>query len=294
MFQAESGEAWRETARRVEALGFDVLLMPDHISSPLLSYAPALMVAADATTTLRVGPFVLDNNFRHPALVARDAATIDLLSDGRYELGIGGGWLPDNFQKTGVPFETAGIRAGRLEESVRIIKALLRGETVSFQGEHYTIDELPGFPKPVQQPLPILMGAGGPRMLDFAAREADIIGVAPPALPEGGIKLAVEADSVERQIDRIRAAAGERFDDIELNILQQRVIVTDDRQAAAEELAGQWEKPAADLLESPHVLIGTHAQMADDLRQRRERFGFSYITVFERDLEAFAPVIAVV
>jgi probable F420-dependent oxidoreductase len=254
-----------------------------------------MMAAADATTSLRVGPFVLDNNFRHPALVARDAATIDLLSGGRYELGIGGGWLPANFERTGIPFGTAGLRAGRLEESVRIIKGLLRGEPFSFAGEHYTIDELAGFPAPVQQPLPILMGAGGPKMLDLAAREADIIGVAPPALPEGGLKLAVEADSVERQIERVRtAAAGARFDAIELNILLQRVIVTDDRQAAAVDLAGQWEKPAADLLESPHVLIGTHEQMAEDLRQRRERFGFSYISVFERDLDAFAPVIEAV
>ncbi|HUG14777.1 MAG TPA: TIGR03621 family F420-dependent LLM class oxidoreductase [Thermomicrobiales bacterium] len=292
VFQAETGEAWREKARRVEGLGFDVLLIPDHIGSELLSYAPALMAAADATTTLRVGPFVLDNNFRHPAFVARDAATIDLLSEGRYELGIGGGWLPANFERTGVPFKTAGIRAGRLEESVLIIKGLLKGEPFSFAGEHYTIAELAGFPKPVQQPLPIMMGAGGPRVLDFAAREADIIGVTPPALPQGGLKLAVEADSVDRQIARIRAAAGELFDDIELNILMQEVLVTDDRQAAAEELAAQWEKPAADLLDSPHLLIGTHEQMAEDLRQRRERFGFSYIAVFERDLDAFAPVIA--
>lgn len=292
VFQSDTAAEWQDKARKVESLGFDVLLIPDHIGSPLLAYAPALMSAAAATTTLRVGPFVLDNNFRHPAFVARDAATIDLLSDGRYELGIGGGWQPNNFQRSGVPFETAGIRAGRLEESVRIIKALLKGEPVSFQGQHYNLDELPGFPQPVQQPLPIFMGAGGPRMLNLAAREADIIGVTPPALPEGGLRLAVEAENVERQIERLRDVAGERFSGIELNVLLQRVAVTDDRQAAAEEVGAQWEKPAADLLASPHMLFGTHQQMADDLRQRREHFGFSYISIFERDLESFAPVVA--
>jgi probable F420-dependent oxidoreductase len=292
VFQIESTAGWKEKARSIEGLGFDVMLMADHIAVSLPGWAPALVAAADATTTLRVGTFVLDNNFRHPALVARDAATVDLFSDGRFELGIGAGWQPDNFQRAGVPFETPGTRAERLSESVQIIQALFGGEPVTFSGNHYTLDELQGFPKPVQQPHPpILIGAGGPRMLDFAARHADIVAIAPPALPEGGLQLAVEASFMDRQVARLRDAGGERFPALEFNVLLQRVIVTDDRQAAASDLAAQWGKPAEDLLDSPHLLIGTPAQMAADLRRRRERFGISYITIFERDIAAFAPVV---
>lgn len=291
---AATAAEWRETARRVEALGFDVLLIADHIAGPLLGWAPALMAAASATSTLKVGTFVVDNNFRHPAFVARDAATIDVLSDGRFELGIGGGWRPENFTRSGVPFGTPGQRAGRLEESVRIIKALLRGESVTFSGTHYTLDELQGFPIPVQKPhLPLLIGAGGPRTLDLAAREADIVAITPPALPEGGLKLAVDAGFYATQVNRVRAAAGERFQELELNILLQRVLPTDDREAAGQSLSDEWGVPVEDLLESPHLLIGTPDEMADALLQRRERFGLSYIAIFERDLEAFTPVVRI-
>jgi probable F420-dependent oxidoreductase len=289
-FGAASGEEWREKAQRFEALGFDVLLMADHIAAPLLGWAPALMAAAAATTRLRVGTFVLDNNFRHPALVARDAATIDLLSGGRFELGIGGGWQPDNFARSGVPFGTPGERFGRLAESVRIIKGLLRAEPVTFDGSYYHLDELHGFPSPVQSPLPLLIGGGGPRLLDLAGREADIVAIAPPSLPEGGLQLAVEAEFFAGQVERLRAAAGARFATLELNVLLQRVTPSDDREAAAAELAAQWQKPGFALLASPHILMGTPDEMAADLRERRDRYGLSYITVFERDVEAFSPV----
>ncbi len=148
-----SAEAWREKARRAEALGYDILLVPDHIGNGRLGWGPALMAAATVTSRLRIGTFVLDNDFRHPAMVAQDAATLDLLSDGRFELGLGAGWLLADYTRSGIPWDAPGVRAGRLEEAVEIITRLLEGETVTFAGRHYAIDDLPADPRPVQQPV---------------------------------------------------------------------------------------------------------------------------------------------
>jgi probable F420-dependent oxidoreductase len=276
----------------VEAAGYDVLLMPDHAAEPELAYAPALMAAAAATTSLRLGTFVLDNNFRHPALVAREAATLDMLSGGRFELGIGGGWLRANFDQTGVRWPSPRERAERLEESVQIIQALLSRETVTFSGTHYTINDLRGFPQPRQQPrLPILVGAGGKRMLQFAAREADIIGLAPRSLPGGGLALDLEASGVDEQLNWICDAAGDRMENLELNFLLQRVIETDDRHAVASELSEQWQTPANVLLASPFMLIGSADEMAETLRERRQRWGISYYACFDNDMHSMNAVL---
>jgi probable F420-dependent oxidoreductase len=270
-----------------------VLLMPDHAAAPILAYAPALMAAAAVTTRLRIGTFVLDNNFRHPALVAREAATLDILSGGRFELGIGGGWLRENFDQTGVQWPSPRERAERLEESVQIIKALLSGETFTYSGTHYTINGLPGFPKPVQQRrLPILVGAGGKRMLSFAAREADIIGLAPRSLPGGGLALELQETGLDEQLDWIRDAAGDRMANLELNFLLQRVIETDDRHAVASELSEQWQTPANVLLDSPFMLIGSVDEMAQTLCERRARWGISYFACFDNDMQSMNGVVA--
>jgi len=254
----------------------------------------AVEVVDLATTTLRIGTLTLDNDFRHPALVAGDAATLDLLSEGRYELGLGAGWMQTDYDRAGIPFDPPGTRVGRLMESVRIIKGLFGETPVTFAGEHYTVTDFPGFPQPVQRPHPpILIGGGGRRMLAFAAREADIVSIIPSLSAPNTLSLADLASSVvDEKFARLREAAGERFDVLELHALIQRVIVTDDRQREAEALGARWGITADVAGDSPYLLIGTVDEIADSVRAHRERFGFSYLTVFERDMDAFAPVVA--
>lgn len=290
--EVESAEAWREKARRAEALGYDILLVPDHIGTGMPGWAPALMAAAAVTSRLRIGTFVLANDFRHPAFVAQDVATVDLLSDGRFELGLGAGALLDDYTRTGISWDTPGVKAGRLEEATTIVKGLLAGETVSFTGMHYALNNLTLDPRPVQRPRPPLMlAAGGRRMLGFAAREVEIISVVMSTLRGGGLEMDIDTAAVSGKIERVREAAGERFDQIELNLLLQRVVVTDDAPAAADEMSTAWETPAATLLDSPYLLFGTTDQIVATLQQRREQLGFSYISVFDRHADALNPVV---
>ena len=199
----------------------------------------------------------------------------------------------EDYTRTGIPWEAPPVRAGRLEEAVPIIKGLLAGETVSFAGEHYQIDGLPGVPAAVQRPhIPLLIGAGGPRLLSFAAREADIVSVVMRARREGGLALDIDTAAVAAKITRIRSAAGDRLSQIELNVLLQGVFVTDDPQAAADELSQRWEIPAGSLLDSPYLLFGTVDEIVERHQQRRAQLGISYISVFDRDWAAFHPVVA--
>ncbi len=184
--RADSARDWKEKARKAEALGYDVLTIADHFGDRF-AYGPALAMAAAVTSDIRFGTLVLQNPLRHPALHAMEAATIDLLSDGRFELGMGaGGSLMSDFEQTGIPFDPPGFRAGALEESVHVVKSLLRGETLTFDGTYYQFSDFELFPKPVQPHVPLLIGAGGPRMLRLAAREADIVSILPLMRPHGG------------------------------------------------------------------------------------------------------------
>jgi probable F420-dependent oxidoreductase len=290
--EAGSAEVWREKAQRAEAIGYDILLVPDHIVGGRVGWAPALMAAAAATTRLRIGTNVLDNDFRHPAFVAQDAATLDLLSGGRFEFGIGAGWLLEDYTKTGISWDAPGVRAGRMEEAVEIIDGLLRGETVTFSGEHYTISDLPPSVLPVQQPRPPLMiGAGGPRMLAFAAQHADIVSVVFSSRREGGLALDFDTASVAAKIARVRDAAGNRFDQIEMNTLLQGVFTTDEREAAANDLSAALDTPVEAFFDSPYFLFGSPDEIAATLVQRREELGISYYSVFDRHWEAMSPVV---
>jgi probable F420-dependent oxidoreductase len=288
-----AGSAWAEKARRVERLGFSVLAVPDHFRDQLAP-VPALTAAALATTRLRVGSLVFCNDFRHPVVLAKEAATLDVLSGGRFELGLGAGWLRAEYDQAGIRFDAPGTRIERLEESVAIVKGLLAGERVTFTGRHYSIADLEGRPVPVQRPHPpILIGGGGQRTLSLAAREASIVGFVPRALKDGsGLDRTDFGEAALRQkIQWARAADGDRFDSLELNALIQAVVVSDQRTHTADQLAARF-KVARDLvLESPYVLLGTIDEICDTIRQRRERYGISYLTVFERDMEAFAPVV---
>ena len=296
---ATSKREWVEKARRIESLGYSTLTIPDHFPDRLAA-VPALMSVADATTTLRVASWVFCNDFRHPALLYKEAATIDLLSEGRFELGIGAGWLKTEYDMTGLAFDSPAVRVARMEEAVHVIKALAAEGPVTFQGEHYQITGLEGAPKSVQKPHPPLyIGGGGKRLLTFAAREADIVGFGAKALPEGGLDIPdISAASVRRKLGWVREAASAAGRDPELNILIFIVEITDDRPAAAKRLAGELPGVSESvILESPHVLLGTVEEITDQLVCRREEYGFTYIVIntgVSEHIEQIAPVISLV
>ena len=288
-----SGPAWVERVRRIEGLGYSIVHVPDHFRDQLAP-VPALTAAATATTRLRVGSLVFSNDFRHPVVLAKEAATLDVLSGGRFELGLGSGWLREEYDQAGIAFDAPGRRIERLAEAVAIVKGLLAGERVMVSGRHYAIAGLEGRPHPVQRPHPpILIGGGGQRTLSLAAREAWIVGLVPRARRDGrGLDRADFGEAALRQkIEWVRAVAADRFDALELHALIQAVVVSDQRVAAAEQLAARFGVARELLLESPYVLVGTVDEICASLRERRERYGISYLTVFDRDLETFAPVV---
>lgn len=295
---SKSRAEWIDVARRTEELGYSTLLIPDHLGDQL-SPIPALVAAADATSTLRVGSLVFDNDFRHPVMLAKEAATLDVLSNGRLELGLGAGWMKPEYEQAGIPFERANVRIERMEEAIRIIKGLFADGPVDFAGHYYTVTGLEGFPKPVQRPHPPLhIGGGGQRLLSTAAREADIVGFIPRARNDGQGQDLTDAtpEALEQKIAWVREAAGERFADLELGILVAQVLTTEDREQAAQfiasTLAAGLNVSTDVILQTPYLLLGTVDQICADLLARRERYGISYISVFEPGLEALAPVIA--
>jgi probable F420-dependent oxidoreductase len=288
-------------ARRAEALGYSTLLLRDHfVREPFgEQFAPmvALMAAAAATTTLRVGTLVIDNDYRHPVLLAKEAATLDALSGGRLELGLGAGWLRDEYERAGLPFDPAGVRIDRLEESIRILKRLLSGSPVSLHGKHYSVDGLTTFPPPAQRPRPpMLIGAGSRRMLGIAGREADIVNIMPRALPNGTISEDLSErspETVARKIEWVREAAGERSGELELGVIA-TVAPGGEGRRTAERLAVErgWGAAAAEhVLEMPSVLAGPVERIVDELQARRERLGLSYYVVSNANMEAAGPVV---
>lgn len=293
---AASRHVWTDKAQKIEALGYSVLTVPDHLGE-FFAPIPALLSAAAATTRLRVGTNVLNNDFRHPVIVAREAATADVLTDGRLELGLGAGHMKSEYDEAGLPFEAGATRVERLAESVAIVKSLLAGETVTFSGRHYRVTGHTIHPRPAQSPRPpILIGGNGPRLLTLAAKEADIVGLSGITFRSGGAERDLtgwRAAGVQDRLRLIRETAGERFAQLELSALVQRVVVTDNRRAAAEELARRWASlTSEEILASPYALVGTIEQLVEDLLARRERWGISYYVVFEPYLDAFAPVVA--
>jgi probable F420-dependent oxidoreductase len=295
-----SGEELLATARRAEALGYATLLLRDHfVPEPFghqLAPMVALTAAAGATRTLRVGTLVLDNDYRHPVLLAKEAATLDLLSGGRFELGIGAGWLREEYRRAGMPFDAPGVRVGRLEESLKVLKGLLAGGPLEFAGAHHTVAGLEGFPPPAQRPRPpILVGAGSRRMLGIAGREADIVGILPRALPDGTISEALSERApaaVAEKVGWVREAAGDRFDRVELSMVA-TVRVAGEPVLAAARLAAEegWGGAAERVLEMPSVFLGPVERIVDQLHARRERYGFSYHVVPDGAMEAVAPVV---
>ena len=293
--KARSSSEWTETAKKAEALGYSTLVMPDHFGDQLSPIA-ALSTAAAVTDTLRVGSLVFANDFRHPAVLAKEAATLDLLSDGRLEVGVGAGWMTNDYTWTGNTQDRAGVRNDRKIEAITVLRGLWGEDAFSFDGEHYTITEMKGLPKPVQAGgPPIVVGGGSKRVLSTAARLADIVGIN-PNVGEGKFGAeaiaSMSADATDEKLGWVRAAAGDRFDDIEISILKFFTVVTDDRDTVADKLGGSMGMDAATLLASPHSLVGSAEQLVDELVEQRERWQGSYVTVQADVFEAFAPVVA--
>lgn len=286
-------DAWLDTIRRIEAAGYDTYVLMDHFVRGLDPIA-TLGAAAIATTTLRLGSMVFSNDFRHPAVLAKAMATVDVLSGGRLEIGIGAGWLREEYDQAGIPFEAAGVRIDRLVEAVGLMKRAFSEDRVTFEGQHYRTEALDLVPKPVQRPHPpFVIGGGSKRILSIAAREANVVNITTRALPDGSKDVGdMTPERLDTKIGWVRDAAGDRFGGIELASTVTDVIVTDDRKGAAENLAASFGVTAEDVLASPHALIGTVEQMIEDLHQRRERYGFSCFVVREGDEETFAPVVA--
>jgi probable F420-dependent oxidoreductase len=298
-----TGEQLLVGARRAEELGYSTLLLRDHfVREPFgaqLAPMVALMVAAGATQKLRVGTLVLDNDYRHPVMLAKEAATLDVLSEGRFELGIGAGWLREEYAQAGMRFDAPSVRVERLEESIQILKCLFAGSPCTFSGSHYSVTDLQSFPEPAQRPHPpILVGAGSRRMLGIAGRSADIVGILPKALPNGTISDDLAERSPEttaQKVEWVRRAAGDRFPDVELSMMIS-VRIAEDHNSAAERWATElgWGPGAGEVLSAmPSRFVGSIDRIAERMDARRERFGFSYLVVSDRDMEAFGPVVRI-
>ena len=292
---------WADTARRVEAIGFDVLHIADHLVPSSLSPFAAAGIALGATERLHVGTLVLNNDFRHPVIVAREAATLGLLSDGRFELGIGAGHMKFEYDEAGIPFDPATVRVERMAEAATIMRGLLAGEQVTFAGAHYRVEghQLGAVPERV----PLLIGGNGRRVLQTAATVADIIGFTGflPSDDGSGSRLThLGATGIEQRVALVLEAAGARADDLELQVLVQYVAVTDRRQAEAERIAARWKIPLETVLDSPFLLFGTVEHLAEQILGWRERLGITAFATFatrpesDQRLDTLAPVIAAV
>jgi len=290
-----SASGWAEQARKAEDLGYSALLMPDHFGDQLAPI-PALMAAADATTSLRIGALVHDNDYKHPLVLAKELATLDVLSNGRLEIGLGAGWMISDYEESGIAYDPPAVRVDRFEEGLAIIVGLLETDgPFSFEGTHYKVTEHHLFPRPVQSPRPpLIIGGGGKRVLGIAARYAEIVSinvnlrggtagpeVAPNATPE----------RTKQKVQWVREAAGARFDDIELNCLIGFVLETDDRQSVIDAMAPTFNLTTDDALHVPLALIGTIEQMEEELHWRRENYGISYFSVESSAWETLAPIV---
>jgi probable F420-dependent oxidoreductase len=290
-FTARNGEAWSDFARRAEQLGYDTLLVPDHLSGQISPIA-ALSAAAAVTSRLRIGPYVFANDFRHPLVMAREAATLDFLSGGRLELGLGAGWRRSDYRQLGYAYAAPGRRIDRLVESLALVKRLLAGETVTHRGEHYTLERARIAPMPVQRQVPLHIGAGGPRMLRLAAREADIVGLI-PQFTRGGVPRVTDATegALARKVALLRSAAPDRFDALELSIYCADAGIVGSGHSLLGSLGSAAKGALVAPVGSPYLLYGTLGALRERLQRRREALGISHYAIPHHAMESMAPLL---
>lgn len=306
-FSASSPAEWRERARRAEDLGYSALHLADHYIGPgpaiaatghpvqQLVAVPAMTVAAEATTTLRVGCRVFCIDYRPIAVLAKEAATIDFFSGGRLEFGLGAGWLQGEYEAMGLTMDPASVRVDRLAESVSAVKALLSGEEVAFEGDHVRLSGFAGVPVPPAPP-PIMIGGGSRRVLELAGREADIVSLnfdnRSGRIGPAGLQSATAVRTAEK-VAWVRAAATAAGRPLpELEIGAYFTVVGPDPSAAAAGLGQMFGLAPDEVVTHPHCLLGEAPAIVEELLRRRETYGISYVTINDGALEAFAPVVA--
>ncbi len=295
MSKASSASAWREIARKIEGLGYSTLYVPDHFDD---QFAPmiACTAAAEATTTLNVGTLVLDNDYRHPVVLAKEAATLDLLTEGRFELGLGAGWMKTDYETSGIPYDPPGIRIDRMVESLEILTQLFDSGTATFAGDHYTITDSVLTPTPYTEGgPPLVLGGGSKRVLTLAGRRAQIVSVV-PSLKAGEIGLEVAAQAAPAKYDErmawIAEGAKDRAEKPEIQCWTMFTAVTDTVGEMYEQFSSLFGLSVEEISTTPVGVAGTVESIVEQLEERRERWGFSYIVIHEGEIDAFAPVVA--
>ncbi|HLW00593.1 MAG TPA: TIGR03621 family F420-dependent LLM class oxidoreductase [Ktedonobacterales bacterium] len=294
---AVSKQEWIAKVHKVEDLGYSVLQVPDHLGNQF-SPTLALLAAAEASRALRLGTLVLDINYRQLALLAKEVATLDLLSEGRFELGLGAGWIARESYMACMPFDPAGQRVGRLEEAVQVLKGLFSDGSMIFTGRFYSLNGFEVFPKPLQRPHPpLLLSGGGKRMLSIAGRYADIITLNPSVAPDGNsIDMDdASAEATTQQIAWIREAAGDRFAQIEIGNFVLGGVRMEQEQQLDPRIVAAFRSRATGEQQSPqgiYTLVGLVEQICEQVLANRERFGISYSGILEQDMDIFAPVVA--
>ena len=292
--------SWRESLRRIESLGYSSLFWPDHFHT---QWEPvtALGAAAAATERLAIGSLVYDVDYRHPVVLAKAAATLQLLSGGRHEFGIGAGWMETDYREAGMPYDRAGVRIARLAEALEILRLMWSRERTSFEGEHYRITEIAQAVDPLPETPPkLLIGGGGRKVLGLAARTADIVGIN-PSIPKGAVHADTAGDlSPERVLEKVgwvREAAAEAGRDegaIELTTLSFVVAITDDPKPLREALARNSPMTVDEIADCPLFITGSASEIRDTLERRRERTGISYVVIQGKDpelLERFSEAV---
>jgi probable F420-dependent oxidoreductase len=307
-FDGASASEWFDTVRRAEQAGYSTLFSSDHYFGPgpisdatghrPVAMAPltSIAMAAARTSTLRVGCRVFACDFHHPVVLAKEMATLDVLSEGRLEVGLGAGWVAEEYGGLGVAMERPGVRIAKLGEYVQVMRAHWSGEQIDVHGEHVDVSGFAGLPRPVQQPgPPIMIGGGAPRILGLAGRLADIVSLnfdnSSGRLGSASV-LSSGATETENKIRWIRDGAGDRFDHLEIELGAYFVGVGDGAAAQLESIAGRFGVSPEQFGAHPHALFGSVADICDTLRERRRRYGVSYVTVAQRHLDEFAPVVA--
>ena len=305
-YRAESGAAWREIARKTEALGYSTLHVADHYLGPgpmlavtghraqTIAAIPGMAVAAEVTSTLKIGSRMLCVGYHNAVVLAKQAATLDVLSDGRLELGLGAGWLSTEYEAMGVPFPSAGERIALLRETIEVVRQHLSDEPVDFTGKYLRVHGFDGVPKPVRSRVPLMIGGGAPKILRLAGEKADIVSINfnnRSAMVGGDSITTSSAEETRNKIAWVREGAGDRFADIELEIAAYFVSVRGASAASAEQVADGLQMDIADLQKFPHALVGDVEEICEELIRRREEYGISYVTVGDSHLETFAPVV---
>jgi probable F420-dependent oxidoreductase len=286
---------WRDFARRVEGLGYSTLNVGDHLVG---GYGPvaAIAAAAAATDRLRVGALTFGNDYRHPVVLAQETATLDVLSEGRLEVGIGAGWMLVDYERAGISMDPPATRVERLAEAITVLKGCWTDGSFTFTGEHYEVRDHDGRPAPVQRPHPpLLVGGAGPKVLALAGREADIVGLN-VNLRQGRlgpeIGATATAAATDAKVARVRDAAAGRPEMPELEVYVHVTAVGGDVEAGRRRAEAALGLSGADLADSPHVLVGEVGAVVDALEARRERWGISSVGVSAEAVDELAPVVA--